>query len=152
MFGPQNIILITIILLGNYSFSACNQAAKIPKNSISIEEYTEAELDRLGITNKDFLSSASKRALAWPKLTNEWFGEFKVSDLKGDLAYEEGVVRRDPSALIREDGLYFVWYSKSTGPSQGFGGDIENEKVFPWDRCDIWYATSKDGITWKEEG
>ena len=57
------------------------------------------------------------------------FGEFKVFDLKGDLAYEEGVVRRDPSGLIKHKGKYFVWYSKSTGPSQGFGGDIETEKV-----------------------
>ena len=29
---------------------------------------------------------------------------------------------------------------------------MEKDKVFPWDRCDIWYATSTDGITWKEEG
>ncbi len=48
--------------------------------------------------------------------------------------------------------MYYVWYSKSIGATQGFAGDIENDKVFPWDRCDIWYATSKDGWTWKEEG
>lgn len=117
-----------------------------------MENFTAEDLDRLGITNGDKLSAASKRALAWPKLGNEWFGEFKVFDLKGDLAYEEGVVRRDPSAVIQVEGKYFVWYTKSTGPTQGFGGDIENEKVFPWDRCDIWYATSDDGWTWKEEG
>ena len=29
---------------------------------------------------------------------------------------------------------------------------MEKDKVFPWDRCDIWYATSEDGWTWKEEG
>lgn len=113
---------------------------------------TDEECDFLGITNKHKLSAATKRALKWPKMGNEWFGEFQVFDLRGDLAYEAGVVRRDPSALIKVDGIYFVWYSRSTGPSQGFGGDVENEKVFPWDRCDIWYATSKDGWTWKEEG
>ncbi|MEM1120689.1 MAG: glycosyl hydrolase [Bacteroidota bacterium] len=118
-----------------------------------MQKVSKEDLDRLGITNPNHLSAASKRALAWPKeLTNEWFGEFEVHDLKGDLAYEEGVVRRDPSALIKHDGKYFVWYTKSTGPTQGFAGDIANEKVFPWDRCDIWYATSKDGWTWKEEG
>ncbi|MEM6641818.1 MAG: glycosyl hydrolase [Bacteroidota bacterium] len=116
-------------------------------------EPSAEQLDFLGITNKDYLSAASKRALAWnPELTNEWFGEFKVYDLKGDLAYEEGVVRRDPSAIIKHDGKYFVWYSKSVGPTDGFAGDIENDKVFPWDRCDIWFATSEDGWTWKEEG
>lgn len=60
------------------------------------------------------MSAASKRALARPKdLGNEWFGEFEVHDLKSDLAYEEGIVRRDPSALIHYDGKYFVWYSRS---------------------------------------
>ncbi|MEM8586215.1 MAG: glycosyl hydrolase, partial [Bacteroidota bacterium] len=95
--------------------------------------YALEELERLGITTPDKLSAASKRALAWPKLSNEWFGEFEVFDLKGDLAYEEGVVRRDPSAIIQVDGLYYVWYSRSTGPTDGFAGDIETEKVFPWD-------------------
>ena len=116
------------------------------------EEITEADLDRLGITDPNNLSAASKRALAWPKIGNDWFAEFEVFDLKGDLAYEEGVVRRDPSAVIQVAGKFFVWYSKSTGPTQGFAGDVDLEKVFPWDRCDIWYATSEDGWTWKEEG
>ncbi|MGM8362069.1 glycoside hydrolase family 117 protein [Flavobacterium sp. ARAG 55.4] len=110
--------------------------------------------DKLGIMDVNHLSAASKRALKWPKdLGNEWFIEFgDLKPLKGDLAYEEGVVRRDPSAIIQENGKYYVWYTKSTGPTQGFGGDMVNEKVFPWDRCDIWYATSKDGWDWKEEG
>lgn len=113
----------------------------------------DEQMDKLGITNKDFLSAASKRALQWPDIGNEWFIEFsQLQPLKGDLAYEEGVVRRDPSALIFENGKYYVWYSKSVGPTQGFAGDIEQDKVFPWDRCDIWYATSTDGWTWKEEG
>ncbi len=75
-----------------------------------------------------------------------------MEPLKGDLAYEEGVVRRDPSAMLKIGDTYYVWYSKSYGPTQGFAGDIEKDKVFPWDRCDIWYATSKDGLTWKEQG
>lgn len=117
-----------------------------------MQTYSDEDFERLGITHKNKLSAASKRALSWPKIGNEWFGEFEVSDLKGDLAYEEGVVRRDPSAIIKADGFYFVWYSRSLGPTDGFAGDIENDKVFPWDRCDIWFATSKDGWTWKEEG
>ncbi len=110
------------------------------------------QVDFLGITNPDKLSAASKRALKWPDIGNEWFVEFQTQELKGDLAYEEGIIRRDPSAMIKENGKYYVWYSRGVGPTQGFAGDIENEKVFPWDRCDLWYATSKDGITWKEEG
>ena len=114
-------------------------------------DITDLDLERLGITNRDHLSAASMRALSWPKIGNEWFCEFEVFDLKGDLAYEEGVVRRDPSAMIQVDGRYYVWYTRSTGPTQGFGGPPEY-KVFPWDLCDIWYATSEDGWTWKEEG
>ena len=117
-----------------------------------MKKYSEEHFERLGITNKNYLSAASKRALEWERWSNEWFGEFEVFDLKGDLAYEEGVVRRDPSSIIKHGGKYFVWYSKSIGASDGFAGDIEKDKVFPWDRCDIWYATSTDGWTWKEEG
>ncbi|MGQ1784779.1 glycoside hydrolase family 117 protein [Saccharicrinis sp. GN24d3] len=115
-------------------------------------EVTDMQMDKLGITNREYLSAASKRALQWPELGNDWYIEFEVFDLKGDFAYEEGVVRRDPSALIKENGKYYVWYTRSTGKTDGFAGDIEKDKVFPWDRCDIWYATSEDGVTWKEEG
>lgn len=116
-----------------------------------MNSFTDQDLDRLGITHREFLSAASKRALSWPKLGNEWFCEFEVFDLKGDLAYEEGIVRRDPSAIIHENGKYYVWYTKGVGATQGFGGPPEY-RVFPWDMCDIWYATSEDGWTWKEEG
>ncbi|MEM6319648.1 MAG: family 43 glycosylhydrolase [Bacteroidota bacterium] len=147
-FGKLLFVGLSAIIL-----TACNTTNVLPEKTTPANTATDEDLDRLGITNKDHLSAASKRALAWPKdLGNEWFGEFQVFDLKGDLAYEEGVVRRDPSAIIKENGKYYVWYTKSVGPTQGFGGDIENEKVFPWDRCDIWYATSEDGWTWKEEG
>ncbi len=141
-------ILILIVGLSScQNNSETKECCKEDYSSVSDEE-----LDHLGITNRDFMSAASKRALKWPKIGNEWFVEFAVTDLKGDLAYEEGIVRRDPSAMIKEDGKYYVWYSRSTGKTDGFAGDIENEKVFPWDRCDIWYATSEDGITWNEEG
>ena len=30
-------------------------------------------------------------------------------------------------------------------------GDPE-AKVFPWDKTEVWYATSTDGIEWKEQG
>ena len=141
--------LVFAIFLFTICFS-CSQ--KKGNNNLHEDSFSEEKLENLGITNQNYLSSASKRALQWPDLGNEWFIEFKTYDLKGDLAYEEGVVRRDPSSILNIEGKYFVWYSKSMGPTQGFGGDIETDKVFPWDRCDIWYATSEDGWTWKEEG
>ena len=76
-----------------------------------------------------------------------WKCSFKLTKLKGDFAEDTMMVRRDPSALIRVDGLYFMYYTRgnrfSTGPIQ---------KMFPWDQCDVWYATSKDGMDWEEEG
>ena len=143
-------VAATAVLL----FSSCNlQQKKSDCKCFDINNYTEADFDHLGITDPEHLSAASKRALMWDKSrTNEWFIEYEMYDLKGDFAYEEGVVRRDPSAIIQVDSLYYCWYSRSTGATDGFAGDIETSKVFPWDRCDIWYATSTDGITWKEEG
>lgn len=142
------------LLIGMAMVSSCSKPTG-PLSDVNdgVGEISQQKIDFLGITDPNHLSAASKRALAWPdSLTNDWFGEFTIQDLKGDLAYEEGVVRRDPSALLNIDGKYYVYYSKSVGKTDGFGGDIENDKVFPWDRCDIWYATSKDGWTWKEEG
>tara|TARA_R110002124_G_scaffold123123_1_gene281864 strand:- start:197 stop:1414 length:1218 start_codon:yes stop_codon:yes gene_type:complete len=135
------------------AFASCSkQQSNHPDGGVKVE-VTDEEVDFLGITDKEHLSAATLRALKWPKIGNEWFIQFsQPKPLKGDLAYEEGVVRRDPSAVIKVADKYYVWYSKSVGPTQGFAGDIENEKVFPWDRCDIWYATSSDGETWKEEG
>ncbi|CAN0600890.1 unnamed protein product, partial [Ectocarpus sp. 12 AP-2014] len=110
------------------------------KKTFSEVKLSKSKLDSLGITNAQYLSAASKRALQWPEVGNEWFVEFEEpKPLLGDLAYEEGVCRRDPSAVIKENGKYYVWYSKSLGATQGFAGNIEKDKVFPWDRCDIWY-------------
>ncbi len=109
--------------------------------------------DRLAITDKTHLSLASKRAIERNYDQGpEWYLEFKMHDLRGDLAFDPGVIRRDPSDIITVDGTYYVYYTKSTGKTFGFGtGDPEN-KVFPWDKSDIWYATSTDGWEWIEQG
>ncbi|MDO6761323.1 family 43 glycosylhydrolase [Tamlana sp. 2_MG-2023] len=149
----SSLIILSFVLI----MSSCQEQPSKNKEVVdrpeSIEPSAE-QIDFLGITDVNHLSAASKRALKWDQnLGNEWFIEFSnLQPLKGDLAYEEGVVRRDPSAMIKHDGKYYVWYSKSVGKTDGFGGDIDKDKVFPWDRCDIWYATSEDGWTWKEEG
>lgn len=97
------------------------------------------------------LSAATLRAKNYDK-GPEWYCEIKTKEITGDLAEEkDGMVRRDPSAVIFVDDLYHVWYSKSTGMSAGFGsGDLE-AKTFPWDHCDLWHATSKDGWHWEEQ-
>jgi hypothetical protein len=54
------------------------------------------------------------------------------------LGPEEGVMRRDPSDVIKAGGLYYVWYSKG--------------KVAHGYDATVWYATSPDGLTWTEKG
>jgi len=98
-----------------------------------------------------FLSAASKRALNYAK-GPEWFIEFQEMDLGGDFAYEAGVIRRDPSAVLNIDGTYYVWYTKGEGETAGFGSGDPDKKVFPWDLTEVWYATSQDGWDWQEQG
>jgi hypothetical protein len=97
------------------------------------------------------LSAASVRALNYTR-GPEWFCQFHVSDLSGDFAYEPGVIRRDPSAVIQVGGTYFTYYTKGEGETAGFGTGDPEVKVFPWDQTTVWYATSSDGWTWRERG
>lgn len=55
-----------------------------------------------------------------------------------NLGLQKGVMRRDPSDIIRVNELYYVWYTKG---AQYSGYDAT-----------IWYATSSDGHTWTEMG
>lgn len=97
------------------------------------------------------LSAASRRALHYT-LGPEWFCEFREHDLQGDFAYEEGVIRRDPSAVLLIGDTYYVWYTRGEGQTAGFDTGDPSQKVFPWDLTEVWYATSKDGWDWKEQG
>ncbi len=59
------------------------------------------------------------------------------SKLQG-IGAEKGVMRRDPSDVIKVDDLFYVWYSKG--------------KISPGYDATVWYATSKDGREWNEQG
>ena len=54
------------------------------------------------------------------------------------LGPEQGVMRRDPSDIIKVGDLYYVWYTKSHVP-HGYDATV-------------WYATSPDGHAWTEQG
>lgn len=55
----------------------------------------------------------------------------------GEIGKESGVMRRDPSDIIKVGDLYYVWYSR--GPqSDGYNATL-------------WYATSQDGHQWSEK-
>ncbi len=63
---------------------------------------------------------------------------FEYSEAIG-LGYEPGVTRRDPSCVIRVDGLFHVWYTKTPYGPSGYDATV-------------WHATSEDGIRWEERG
>ena len=100
------------------------------------------------------LSRASLRALerGYDQTTSEWVIEFDVEPLQGDFAFQEGVIRRDPTAVIKVHDTYHCWYTRGEGETVGFGSADPNDKVFPWDLTEVWHATSKDGYVWKEIG
>ncbi len=59
------------------------------------------------------------------------------SALQG-IGAEAGVMRRDPSDVIKVGDLFYVWYSKGT--------------ISPGYDATVWYATSTDGRKWTEKG
>ncbi len=137
--------LVFFLLFGCQSSEQPNAADKT--------DHPNSAHEFLGIPKNGKLSAASRRALERGYAQNaDWFCEFNTFDLKGDLKFEKGVVRRDPSSVIQVDGLYYVYYTKSEGETHGFGTGDPEKKVFPWDKSEIWFASSKDGWTWKEEG
>lgn len=116
-------------------------------------QYPDSVYEFLAIPKSGKLSAASKRALQRNYAqSGNWYLDFNTYDLEGDLAFEEGVTRRDPSDMIKVEGLYYVYYTKSVDITYGFGTGNPEKKVFPWDKSDVWYATSKDGRIWDEVG
>ena len=51
---------------------------------------------------------------------------------------EEGIMRRDPSDIIKVDDLYYLWYTKGR-VAHGYDATV-------------WYATSANGHKWTEKG
>lgn len=87
---------------------------------------------------------------------NELYTKFKYTRLEGfDYHGGDGTIsRRDPSKIILENGKYYVWYTKRNTPTAPQGADLSNDTIpsSDWDLAEIWYATSKDGFTWEEQG
>ncbi|MEQ8210997.1 MAG: glycoside hydrolase [Lacipirellulaceae bacterium] len=87
---------------------------------------------------------------------NELYSLFKYTQLKGfDYNNHDGTIsRRDPSKVIFANGRYYVWYTHRETPTSPKGARNSTETIpsSDWDLADIWYATSKDGFTWEEQG
>lgn len=87
------------------------------------------------------------------ELFNEFNTQFKFEKLEG-FNFEEGVERYYASSIIKEDDTYYMWYSKPkvgaavVGPNKA----TDELRAFHWDMCEVYYATSSDGLKWEEQG
>ena len=90
---------------------------------------------------------------------NELFSQFKYTDLEGfNYNDHDGTIsRRDPSKILKHNGKYYVWYTyrHTSTPPIGMARAAEANDTLAssdWDLAEIWYATSKDGFKWEEQG
>lgn len=146
-------ILLSCLVLGTISCTKNEDKTNTNGFPYNIKEDTKNRV----------LSSAMKRAFfqydGVTPMTNELYSNFMFTKLEG-LDYNNGdgtISRRDPSKIIKENGKYYIWYTHrntSTPPIGARNADKSNDTIpsTDWDLCDIWYATSKDGFTWEEQG
>jgi len=65
------------------------------------------------------------------------------------LEHEPGVVRRDPSDVIKAGDTYYVYYSKVVKAELPANKRHLGGSGYP---ATIWYASSADGLNWTERG
>ncbi|QEY12846.1 glycoside hydrolase [Cellvibrio sp. KY-YJ-3] len=87
---------------------------------------------------------------------NDLFSSFKYTRIEGfDYQGDTGrVSRRDPSKIIKHNEIFYVWYTKrhTIAAPQGPLKCSDEIPSTDWDLAEIWYATSKDGFSWQEQG
>lgn len=152
-------ILFLLLLI---SIVACQKSTN-NDSSKSIEEQTPFPYTITDSTKNRKMSAAINRSFnnysAIHPRDNELYSQFKYTELKGlDYNNHDGTIsRRDPSKVIFENGKYYVWYTKrdtSVIPVGAKNAEKSNDAIpsTDWDLSEIWYATSKDGFTWEEQG
>lgn len=152
-------------LLYSVLFVGCSDSKQNPKTDSS-EKVANVEHQvfphKMPKEKPNFpLSASAERMFDYPAprvQDNELYSLFKYTELKGfDYNGGDGTVsRRDPSRPIFVDGTYYVYYTKrhTKVPPIGWNRAKEATDEIPstdWDLAEIWYATSTDGINWKEE-
>ncbi|KAA1158104.1 glycoside hydrolase [Pseudoalteromonas fuliginea] len=87
---------------------------------------------------------------------NPLFTSFKYTELTGfNYHNNDGTIsRRDPSKIIKVDGLYYVWYTKRCTQLPPKGAQHCNDLTpsTDWDLSEISYAISINGFDWVEQG
>ncbi|WPR71140.1 family 43 glycosylhydrolase [Flavobacterium sp. NG2] len=151
-----------ILLFGLVLFTSLTNAQKKDKST----KKTDTEAFPFFITktkpNRPLSTAVARNYDAYEAVRpeqNELYTQFKYTKLKG-FDYNNGdgtITRRDPSKVIFENGKYYLWYTYRNTPVKpvGMARAKEATEIIPssdWDLSEIWYATSDDGFTWKEEG
>ncbi len=150
-------LLLPLLLIGIISCE--NQSKKESKETSNQGAFPYIITDS---TKNRKLSAAMDRSFnhysAIHPRNNELYSQFKYTELKGfNYNNHDGTIsRRDPSKVIFENGKYYVWYTKRDTPVIPVGArnaDKSNDTIpsTDWDLAEIWYATSENGFTWKEQ-
>lgn len=151
----SNIVLISLLVI----LFSCDKESKIKKESyVNSSDFPYGNVPR---TKPEIALSAAFNRIydgtikGFEVENNELFSTFKYTPLEGfDYGNNDGTIsRRDVSKVIKANGKYYVWYTHretSSPPIENGGNDtIPNRD---WDLSEIWYATSKNGFVWEEQG
>lgn len=84
---------------------------------------------------------------------NKLYSNFKYSRITG-IGKDEHISRRDPSKVIKVNDTYYVWYTRRETEHDPVGpaNCTDTLPAYDWDMADLYYATSKDGFSWEEQG
>ncbi|MBK1878950.1 family 43 glycosylhydrolase [Pelagicoccus mobilis] len=156
--GLPKALIIAVLPKGEEDSFAVIVPLKTPKPKTKTFPYQLTEYSK-----QRPLSAATDRALnQFPtplNAENELYSQFRYTKIEGlDYAGGDGTVsRRDPSKVILENGKYYMWYTKRDTPVPPIGASraaqaTDTIPATDWDLADIFYATSKDGFTWEEQG
>ena len=148
-------IIYTILMFACLAIGACSRHESPDSGPFP---YTLSEES----SNRPLSAAFHRSFHHWPDPVvskNELYSQFKYTELKG-FDYNGGdatITRRDPSKVLLENGKYYVWYTKRHTQARPLGMHRAKEAtdLIPsadWDLAEIWYATSKDGFTWEEQG
>jgi hypothetical protein len=141
----RNCALMALLIMGLESVCGAGEASKPFPALIPLSKPAEP------------ISSAVERLYdlwnPYEDRANELYSNFKYSPLEG-FSYEGGTSRRDPTKVLKIDGIHYVWYTcrRTEAPPAGIQKATDTVPGTDWDLADIWYATSKDGFTWTEQG
>jgi alpha-L-fucosidase len=142
----KRLILISLIWLAVLGSSVYGENTKPFPAKMPMEKPTDRKLSAAVERLYDQWNPHEDRG-------NELYSNFKYSRLEG-FSYDNKNSRRDPTKVLKINGTYYVWYTyrrTEAGPA-GAKNATDTIPSTDWDLAEIWYATSKDGFKWKEQG